>query len=66
MNLLFLGEESVNGEISFGCSTIGSPTLGLILPRFKLFLEPRVLRDSSTIDSRLPQIPVCEYSFLSK
>jgi hypothetical protein len=27
--------------------------------RFKLFLEPRALRDESTIDPRLPQLPVC-------
>jgi hypothetical protein len=26
--------------------------------RFKLFLEPRALRDESAIDPRLPQLPV--------
>jgi hypothetical protein len=27
--------------------------------RFKLFLEPRALRDESAIDPRLPRLPVC-------
>jgi hypothetical protein len=30
---------------------------------FKLFLEPSALRDESTIDPRLPQLPVCIHSY---
>lgn len=27
---------------------------------FKLFLEPQALRDESSVDPRLPAIPVCD------
>lgn len=37
---------------------------GACVFRFKLFLEPRALRDESAIDPRLPQIPVRAYGFL--
>jgi hypothetical protein len=31
---------------------------------FKLFLEPRALRDRTAVDPRLPQLPVCIDAFL--
>ena len=33
---------------------------------FKLFLEPRALRDESSVDPRLPQLPVRIDVFLMK
>jgi hypothetical protein len=48
--------RAVNG----GDFIMGQNYLILILhPRFKLFLEPRALRDESAIDPRLPRLPVC-------
>jgi len=33
----------------------------VMLSRFKLFLEPKALRNDAEIDPRLPSIPVCGY-----
>lgn len=42
-------------------SNYGSRFMTLIYNRFKLFLEPTALRDSSSVDPRLPRLPVCNY-----
>jgi len=47
------------------CSTLGprhvanhiSPVF--VVTRFKLFLEPKALRDAGAVDPRLPALPVC-------
>lgn len=40
-----------------------SASYSLLYTRFKLFLEPTVLRNAATVDPRLPQIPVCIHHY---